>query len=67
MEATPEGDERSNFTGRGKTLAEALDDAAKQAIGFGVDSGTSFEVVRIQVVVSNPQVSEYHAGISKTG
>ena len=47
------------FTGRSETSMDAaLENAARQAIEQFAP-GARFEVVRQQVVISNPQVTEY--------
>lgn len=47
------------FTGTSDTSMDAaLENAARQAIEQ-FTSGTRFEIVRQQVVISNPQVTEY--------
>ncbi len=47
------------FTGTSDTSMDAaLENAARQAIEQ-CTSGTLFEIVRQQVVISNPQVTEY--------
>lgn len=53
----------SAFTGTSDTSMDAaLENAAKQAIEqFAKD--TLFEIVRQQVVISNPQVTEYRVVI----
>jgi flavin-binding protein dodecin len=62
----PTHDGVSSFTGRSETSMDgALEDAARQAIRLFAP-GTRFDVVRQQVVISNPQVTEYRAVIIPT-
>lgn len=51
------------FTGISEiSMDAALENAARQAI-VEVEKGTLFEIVRQQVVISNPQVTEYRVVI----
>ncbi len=51
------------FTGTsGTSMDAALEDAARQAIEQFA-AGTLFDIVRQQVVISNPQVTEYRTVI----
>lgn len=47
--------------GKGKTLTEAIEDAAKQV---GGDLGT-YTVATIQIDVGNPKIDQYKVTISK--
>lgn len=55
------------FTGTSDTSMDAaLENAARQAIENRFASGTQFDVVRQQIVISNPQVTEYRVVIVPT-
>jgi hypothetical protein len=61
---TPTTGPGPTFAGKGKDFQKALDVAAARAIRRGVPHGAILDVVRVQVRVSNPHVSEYfvHVG-----
>ena len=53
-----EGNAGQNVTGRGSSRDDALQDLANQAVGrWG--NGAVVTIVREQVVVGNPKVTEY--------
>jgi len=54
------------FTGKGRTLDEAMADAAGKALNRHPE-GTRFDLSRLQVKIYNPRVSDYRIHLSKSG
>jgi hypothetical protein len=59
------GDERRTAVGIStESMDDALNAAANEAVKRGIaEVGSRLTVLRLQIVISNPQVGEYHAEV----
>jgi hypothetical protein len=57
---------RQVYEGRGEKFEDALQDCAEQAVSADERNlGATFQVVRYEVVVDNPRISEHKVAIMK--
>ena len=56
------------WEGKGETLHDALEDAARQAIGKSIaNDGRQYVIVQHVVTVSNPRISEHKVTLAGGG